>query len=69
MTVLAKGRLGSCGHLPRPVSTLAGSRLKVCWVRRSGQGAASEQGLVTVPAQPPRSQRDSLEVGSMLFEA
>lgn len=31
MTVLAKARLGSCGHRPRPLSTLAGSRLKVCW--------------------------------------
>lgn len=31
--VLAKGRLGSCGHRPRPLSTLPGSRWSTCWGR------------------------------------
>lgn len=65
MTVLAKARLGSCGHLPRLVSTLAGSRLKVCWAKgavreQAGQPPAvpravglclGMRGLVLVPAQ------------------
>lgn len=29
--VLAKGRLGSCGHLPLPLSMLRGSRWSTCW--------------------------------------
>lgn len=31
MTVLANAPSGSCGHLPRPLSTLVGSKLKACW--------------------------------------
>lgn len=42
MTVLAKAWLGSSGHLPRPGSTLAGSRLKVCWARGTGREQAGE---------------------------
>lgn len=51
--VLAKGRLGSCGHRPRPLSTLPGSRRSTCW----GKGREGRRGVTwesSTSLSPPR---------------
>lgn len=43
---LANGRLGSCGHRPRPPSTLPGSRRSTCW------GGGGRRGVLPGEATP-----------------
>ena len=49
---LAKGRLGSCGHLPLPLSMLRGSRWSTCW-GEGGRGVTWESSASLLPGQWP----------------